>query len=143
MTTVPGVTVGMALPDMVFAVTRTTLAKDVAGTRDFYPIHHDHEFAQANGVRDVFLNTMWYQGLLGRYATDWGGPESFLRTLAFDMRSHAFPGDTLTTRGIVTRVAGTEDLPVVDIDLTIENQDGTQVVHGQLAVELVHGPICS
>lgn len=131
-----GVAVGTTLPDLMFAVTRTTLAKDVAGTRDFYPIHHDQDYARANGVRDVFLNTMWYQGLLGRYATDWGGSDSFLRSLAFDMRSHAFPGDTLTTSGTVTRVEGTAALPVLHIDAEIKNQHGVQVVRGQMSLEL-------
>ena len=34
---------GQQLPPLVFPVSYTTLALDVAGTRDFYPIHHDPE----------------------------------------------------------------------------------------------------
>ena len=81
----------------------TTQVMDASGTRDLYPIHHDREFAKANGARDIFLNTMWYQGLLGRFVNEWGGPESFIRKLSFDMRATNCPGDLLTVHGTVTR----------------------------------------
>lgn len=125
------------LPELVFPVTDTTLAKDVAGTRDIYPIHHDREFAKANGARDIFLNTMWYQGLLGRYATDWGGPESFPRKLGFDMRGTNCPGDTLTVRGQVTRKFEEDGKKLVDLDVRIDNQLQEGTVTANLTLELV------
>jgi len=125
------------LPELVFPVTDTTLAKDVAGTRDIYPIHHDREFAKANGARDIFLNTMWYQGLLGRFATDWGGPESFPRKLGFDMRGTNCPGDTLTVRGTVTRKYEDDGMELVDLDVRISNQLQDDTVVAKLTLELV------
>ena len=128
---------GQELPELVFPVTVTTLAKDVAGTRDIYPIHHDREFAAANGARDIFLNTMWYQGLLGRYATDWGGVESFPRKLGFDMRGTNCPGDTLTVRGTVTDKYEADGQKLVDLDIRIDNQLQKDSVTAKVTLELV------
>ncbi len=131
------VEVGTELPPLTFPVTLTTLAKDVAGTRDIYPIHHDPEFARSNGARNIFLNTMWYQGLLGRYVTDWGGPESFVRSLGFDMRGTNCPGDTLSVHGTVTKVYEREGLQLVDLDVRIDNQIQSDAVVARMTLELV------
>ena len=128
---------GQQLPPLIFPVTYTTLALDVAGTRDFYPIHHDPDFARANGVRNIFLNTMWYQGLVGRFVTEWGGPESFLRRLKVEMKANGCPGDTLTVRGTVL-AASRDDAgrKLVDIDVRIDNQDQPDAVIAKLTLEL-------
>jgi acyl dehydratase len=131
------VTVGDELPPLVFEVTRSTLAKDVVGTRDLYPIHHDHVFAQANGARDVFLNTMWYQGLIGRYANEWGGYESFVRRLRVKMNAHGCPGDTLTVHGTVLGKSQDEaGRTLVDLDVRIVNGDQADAVVSSLTLEL-------
>lgn len=117
------VTQGEALPPLAFPVSYGTLAKDVAGTRDPYPIHHDPDFAKGNGARDIFLNTMWYQGLVGRFVNEWGGPQSFVRKLGLSMRAHGCPGDVLTCHGTVTALrAGENGLGLVDIEVRIDNQ---------------------
>ena len=129
---------GAALPDLEFGpVTATTQAMDVAGTRDLYPIHHDRDFAKAAGARDIFLNTMWYQGLLGRYVTDWAGPESFLRKLGFDMRGTNCPGDTLQVRGTVTMKYEQDGQKLADLDVRIDNQLQSDTVVARITVELV------
>ncbi|GAA1267520.1 MaoC/PaaZ C-terminal domain-containing protein [Pseudonocardia aurantiaca] len=124
------------LPPLTFEVTLSTLAKDVAGTRDIYPIHHDAGFARRNGARDIFLNTMWYQGLLGRYVTDWAGPDSFLRKLGFDMRGTNCPGDTLTVHGTVERKYAEGDRKLVDLTVHIDNQVQQDSVIARMTVEL-------
>jgi len=131
---VSGVEVGTSLPELIVEITYTTLAKDVAGTRDIYPIHHDPDFAERAGVRGIFLNTMWYQGLLGRFATDWGGQESFVRSLSFDMRATNGPGDVLTVRGTVVGIDQSADETLVDLDLRIDNQQVSDTVTARLTV---------
>jgi acyl dehydratase len=131
------VTVGDELPPLVFEVSRSTLAKDVVGTRDLYPMHHDHEFAQANGVRDIFLNTMWYQGLIGRYANEWGGYESFARKLRVQMNAHSHPGATLTVRGTVLGKSRDEaGRTLVELDVRIANGGRADAVVSRLTLEL-------
>lgn len=129
---------GEQLPELEFGpVTVTTQAMDVAGTRDLYPIHHDRDFAKQNGARDIFLNTMWYQGLLGRYVNEWGGPESFLRKLGFDMRGTNCPGDTLRVHGEVTKKYEEEGRKLADLDVRIDNQTEPDTVVARITVELV------
>jgi len=128
---------GQDLPPLTFPVTYRTLAMDVAGTRDIYPIHHDPVFARNNGARGIFLNTMWYQGLIGRFINQWGGPESFLRKLGISMKAHGCPGDVLTVHGTVTRVyPGEGGLGLVDIAVRIDNQTQTGAVIASVTVEL-------
>ena len=77
--------VGEALPALTFAIDSTTVVKAVAETRDLARIMYDWDFAKERGLRGPVVNTMWHQGLLGRYASDWAGPESFLRRLVLSM----------------------------------------------------------
>lgn len=126
------VTVGQELAPLTVEVTQTTLANVVHGTRDLYPIHHDTEFARAAGARDKFLNTMWYQGMVGRYITDWAGPEAFLRMLEIRMNGHSCPGDTLTVRGVVTAVRDR----LVDLNVSVDNQLQAGATTAQVTVEL-------
>lgn len=130
------VQVGATLPELTIDVTATTLARDVLGTRDLYPIHHDRDFARSNGARDIFLNTMWYQGIVGRQVTDWAGPESFLRTLVIAMRAHSCPGDTLRIRGVVTGRRIEDGRKLVDLDVSIDNQLQPGATTAQVTVEL-------
>ncbi len=118
-------------------ITMTTQVMDASGTRDLYPIHHDREFAKANGARDIFLNTMWYQGLLGRFVNEWGGPESFIRKLSFDMRATNCPGDLLTVHGTVTKKYEQEGQKLVDLDVRIDNQLQPDTVTARITLELV------
>lgn len=127
---------GLELPLLHFDVSLTTLAKDVAGTRDIYPIHHDPGFAKSNGARDIFLNTMWYQGFLGRYVTDWAGSNSFVRKLGFDMRGTNCPGDHLIARGKVKRVHNEDGRTLADLDVWIDNQHQQDTVVARITVEL-------
>jgi acyl dehydratase len=127
---------GEPLDELVLEVSATTLAMAVAGTGDFYPLHHDRDFARANGARDAFLNTMWYQGLLGRVATDWGGPESFIRRMSVKMRAPSCPGDTLTVTGSVTRAYNGDGRRLVDLELAIHNQLARDAVTADLTLEL-------
>jgi len=93
--------------------------------------------AKANGARDIFVNTMFYQGLLGRYVTDWGGPESFPRKLGFDMRATNCPGDTLTLRGKVTKKYQQDGQKLVDLDVRVDNQSQQDTVTARITLELV------
>ncbi len=137
-TTWDSVSEGQDLPPLEFGpLTLTTLMMDASGTRDSYPIHHDPEFAKANGARDIFVNTMWYQGLLGRYATDWGGPESFLRKLGFDMRGSNCPGDLLNVHGTITRKYEENGMKLVNLDVRIDNQNDSDTVVARMTLELL------
>lgn len=131
---------GQDLPELEIPITTRLIAKMVSGTRDISPLHHDKEMANEGGYRDVFTNTMWYQGVLGRFATDWAGPEAFLRKLKFNMRKPNYQGETVVVRGRITRKYIDRDMKLVDIDATIHNvSTAEQSVIAKLSLEMAPG----
>jgi acyl dehydratase len=127
---------GDELTSLTFPISMRTLMIDVAGTRDLYPIHHDREFAKENGARDIFVNTMFYEGLFGRIATDWAGPEAFLRKLRFGMKSPNCLGDTMTSRGWVTKKREEDGVRLLDIEIHLDNQIEKDATIANLTIEL-------
>jgi acyl dehydratase len=109
---------------------------NVAGTRDLYPIHHDRDFAKHNGARDIFVNTMFYEGLFGRLATDWAGPEAFLRKLGLQMRAPICLGDTIVSRGWVTAKHEEGGQKLVDLEIHLETQFEKDATIANLTIEL-------
>jgi uncharacterized OB-fold protein/acyl dehydratase len=91
-----------ALPELVLAVTPTLIVSAAIATRDFYPVHHDHDFAVRSGSKDIFLNILSTTGLVQRYVTDWAGPEALVRSVSIRLGVPCYAGDTLTFSGQVT-----------------------------------------
>lgn len=127
---------GDQLAPVQFPVTMRALMIDVAGTRDLYPIHHDREFAKGNGARDIFLNTMFYEGFFGRLATDWAGPEAFLRKLRFSMHGPNCLGDTISSRGWVVQKREHEGEKLVDLEIHLDNEVERDATVAHLTIEL-------
>lgn len=100
--TLDAVHAGDALPDLVVEVTATTVVLGALASRDWRPMHHDHDFAvNRNGTQDIFLNTPSQAAWFERYVTDWTGPTGRLGRMKFRMSGSVFPGDTMTMRGTV------------------------------------------
>jgi acyl dehydratase len=115
---------GEALAPLEYPITQKTLALQVAGNRDFFPYHHNAPFTRALGIRDTFVNTTFYQGLFGRYATDWSGPDAMVRAQRLQMLDQLCPGDRATVKGAVSRTwtEGAEHL--VEIAATVGHERG-------------------
>jgi 3-hydroxybutyryl-CoA dehydratase len=89
------------------ALTRTDLVRYAGASGDFNPLHHDAEFAEASGLKDVMGHGMLSAGLLASALTKWFGPGSVLR-FKTRFKSPVWPGDVLTARclSIVTNPEG-------------------------------------
>lgn len=118
---------GDAIEGYDLIVTETKVAEQVSGSQDFYPVHHDRDFARAGGHADIFLNTGFTRAALSRLLTDYAGVDGWVRRLTYEMRRMNRPGDTLRLRGAVTRKYVADDgAHLVDINLWIENdREGT------------------
>ena len=112
------------LPPISLPLTLRRAIQAVAGTRDYYPFHHDEQFARENGAEGIFFNTMFLQAFAGRCATDWFGNDSFLRRLEIAMRASNYVGRTLTTDAAVTNVRQEDKRRLVDIEGTLLTEDG-------------------
>jgi len=94
--TTPDADRSKTLPSLSLPLTLRRAIQAVAGTRDYYPFHHDEKFARENGADGVFFNTMFIQAFAGRCATEWFGNDAFLRRLEIAMRGSNYVGRTLT-----------------------------------------------
>jgi hypothetical protein len=99
------VTAGDVLPELHHEVTPTTVVLGALASRDWRPMHHDHDFAvNRNGTRDIFINTPNLAAWFERYITDWTGPRGRLGQVRFHMLDSIFPGDTMVFGGQVEEV---------------------------------------
>lgn len=112
------------LPPISLPLTLRRAIQAVAGTRDYYPFHHDERFARENGAEGIFFNTMFLQALAGRCATDWFGHDAFLRRLEIAMRGSNYVSRILTAEAAVTsrREEGARHL--VEVEGTLLTEDG-------------------
>lgn len=92
---------GQVLPPLTIPVTFKRCIKWVAASRDFFEVHHDRDYARRAGAPDMYIGVHFFQGLVGRYVTDWAGPAGFLRRMEFKQWGRCFPGETATVVGRV------------------------------------------
>ncbi len=125
-----GLEVGNDLPVLAYPVSATTVVLGALASRDWRPMHHDHDFAvNRNGTQDIFLNTPNQAAWFERYLTDWSGPKGRLGRMTFRMRGSVFPGDTMVLRGTVTDLAADDAgcrWATVEVRLTVEDDVKTE-----------------
>jgi acyl dehydratase len=129
------VRVGDTAPEVTFPpVTITDIVRYAGASGDFTPLHHDVEYARRAGYKDVFAMGMMTAGYLTKLAGDWLGPEN-LRRYKVRFTGQVYPGDVLTCRGRVAAKREENGQKLLDVDLTVETQDGTVVLNGAATAE--------
>lgn len=127
------VSVGDALPPLAIPLTRTLIVATAIASRDYQDVHHDPDLAKMRGSPDIFMNILTTNGFVGRYVTDWTGPEAILRKLDIRLGAPNYPGDTMTLEGTVT--AKNEAAGTIEISLRGRNRLGDHVT-GKVLVAL-------
>ena len=117
-------TAGDTLEPISLELTLRRAIQAVSGTRDYYPFHHDEQFAKENGAEAIFFNTMFLQGFVGRAAAEWFGNDAFLRRLEIAMHASNYVGRTLTAEGTVAATRESNGCKLVDADVTLATEDG-------------------
>ncbi len=117
------VKLGDALPPLDVPITTAIVVGGALASRDFTPVHHDRAAAQAQGLPDVFMNILTTNGFVGRYVTDWAGPDAQVKNVRLKLGGPNLPGDTLKLRG---RVIGAES-GVVEVEVAGNNSWGNHV----------------
>ena len=95
------VVVGEKLPPLVIPITSGLIIGGAIASRDFTPVHHDRKAAQAGGLPDIFMNILTSNGLMGRFVTDWAGPDSTLKSIDLKLGAPNLPGFVMTVTGEV------------------------------------------
>lgn len=123
--------VGDELPELVIPLTRTLIVSTAIASRDYQDVHHDPGLAQERGSPDIFMNILSTNGFVGRFITDWAGPDALLKAVKIRLGAPNYPGDTMTMTGKVTKKEGNE----IEIVVRGANRLGDHVT-GTVAVEL-------
>jgi hypothetical protein len=87
------------LPTLAIPLTRSLIVATAIASRDYQDVHHDHELAQQRGSKDIFMNILSTNGFVGRYVTDWAGPDARITSVAIRLGAPNYPGDTMTLTG--------------------------------------------
>ena len=121
------VRVGDELPPLEIDVTASVIVAGAIATRDFMPVHHDREYAQAQGAPDIFMNILSDTGYCSRFLTDWAGPDARIQKLSIRLGVPVHPGHVLTYTGQVTDVREEGDEIVVAVAFTAIDELGEHV----------------
>ena len=122
------VAVGDELPPLVLELTPTLIVSTAIATRDYQDVHHDRDLAQKKGSKDIFMNILTTNGFVGRYITDWAGPEALLERVAIRLGAPNYPYDTMTLTGKVSGKEEVDGRGVVTVDVVGANSLGNHVV---------------
>jgi acyl dehydratase len=117
------VKVGDELPALDIPLTRTVIVATAIASRDYQDVHHDPGLAVERGSKDIFMNILTTNGFVGRYVTDWAGPDAVLKKVAIRLGAPNYPGDTMKFTGQVT---GKDD-GVVEVAIRGANSLGDHV----------------
>jgi hypothetical protein len=126
---------GQALPQLVIDVTARLIVGSAIASRDYQDVHHDKARAQALGSKDIFMNILSSNGLVGRYVTDWSGPESILKSIKIRLGAPNYPGDRMTLNGAVSRKWQEDGEKLLEIELAGRNSLGNHVT-GKVVVAI-------
>jgi len=115
---------GDELPVLDVPITTTAIVAGAIASRDYQDVHHDAALARERGSKDVFMNILTTNGYVGRFVTDWAGPDATLKKVAIRLGAPNYPGDTMVMTGKVTKKADGE----VEVSLKGANSLGDHVV---------------
>ena len=111
--TISDVEVGQELPPLDIVLTRTLITATAIASRDYQEVHHDPSIAVERGSQDIIMNILTTNGFVGRYITDWAGPNTFIKSVKVRLGVPNYPGETMKMRGKVTAVTGNDVTVVV------------------------------
>ena len=112
---VADVRVGAELPPLEVALTRSLIVAAAIASRDYQDVHHDPSLAVERGSKDIFMNILTTNGFVGRFVTDWAGPDARVTKVAIRLGVPNYAGDTMRLTGVVSatdRATGTVEVAV-------------------------------
>jgi hypothetical protein len=114
---------GDELPELAIPITATLIVAGAIASRDYQDVHHDEAMARHRGAPGIFMNILTTNGLVGRFVTDWAGPDATVKRIAIRLGVPNYAGDTMRLTG---RVASAEH-GVVEVEVVGRNGLGDHV----------------
>jgi acyl dehydratase len=100
---------------------------------DGNPMHTDEEYAQDLGYPTVFAQGMLIMAFASKYVTDLCGVGRIKRIKSRFARQ-SWPGETLTFRATVKKKYTEDEKNLLDLELTVKNQEGEQKLIGEATI---------
>lgn len=126
--------VGEQLPELVVEVSPTLIIAGALASQDFQDVHHDFRMIGERGHPTVFMNMMTISGLVGRFVTDWTGPDCIIRSHTLRLGRPNYAGDKLRLSATATQAAVQEGCRRVKLEFLGRNGLG-QAIDGDVVVE--------
>ena len=127
--------VGDEITPLDIDVTTTAIVSGALATHDWMPMHHDRDFAQAQGAPDIFFNIFSTNAYVGRFVSEWAGPEAVLKNIKIRLGVQAVPGHVMQMRGTVTGKETVGDECLIQVDITAAVATGNHAM-GSVAFTL-------
>src|SRR6266851_6207334 len=108
-------------PELTHELTRTDLVMYAGASGDFNPMHTDEVKAKEAGLPSVFGHGMYSAGLLATAVTNWVGIGNLTR-YKVRFAKQTWPGETFTTKIVVTAKRKDGDRNLVDLECQLLNQ---------------------
>jgi acyl dehydratase len=121
------VEVGQVLPALEIPLTPTLIIATAIASRDYQDVHHDVELARQRGAKGIFMNILSTNGLVGRYVSDWAGPEAIFKRVSIRLGAPNYPGDTMVLSGRVKEKSIASGEGIVDVEIRGANRLGDHV----------------
>ena len=125
---------GESLPRLVVKVSPTLIIAGALASQDYQDVHHDFLYIQHRGHPTVFMNMMTVSGLVGRFVTDWSGPDSIVRGHTLRLGRPNYAGDVLRLAATVTKLEVVDGHRLATVEFTGENSLG-RAIDGNVVVE--------
>ena len=132
------VRVGEELPELAVELTPTLIIAGAIASRDYQDVHHDAELARRRGMPGIFMNILTTNGFVGRFVTDWAGPEAAVKSIAIRLGAANLAGDTMRMTGRVTSASPGDREGIVEVEVVGRNSLGEHVT-GTVTVALPAG----
>ena len=127
---------GMELSTIEKNPTTQQLVKYAGASGDYYQIHYDQEYAQANGLPNIILHGALKNAFLGQIMTEWIGEHGTLKKLSAQYRGMDVPGTPIYCKGVVTKKHVQDGENIVECEIWLENDKGDKTTPGYAVAAL-------
>lgn len=129
------VEIGDELPPLEITPDTRQLVMYAGASGDFQPIHYDKDVALKAGHDSVIIQGALKSAWLAQVVTDWIGDSGWMREFSVQYRGVDYIGKK-TCRGRVTgkRIEG--DAGLIELELGLEDENGTVTTPATAIVEL-------
>lgn len=107
-----------------------------AASGDFYQIHYDDNYAKGNNLPDIIVHGALKGMLVGKLVDEFAGDDGAVVKWGVSYRGMDIARDPITIWGKVTKKYEEGGKALVDLDVGVKKQDGTETTPGTATVAL-------